>query len=98
MANSLRLVMILRMARKLRVEYPGALYHVLNRGDRREPIFKDARDRQTLVDALAAVCARTGWQVQGRLPELSLPQEGHDGKRRQIRTYPLLPHPYDSSL
>jgi hypothetical protein len=27
------------MARKLRVEYPGAIYHVMNRGDRREPIF-----------------------------------------------------------
>jgi hypothetical protein len=23
------------------VEYPGAIYHVMNRGDRREPIFKD---------------------------------------------------------
>jgi hypothetical protein len=38
--------MLLRMARKLRVEYPGALDHVLNRGDRREPIFKDDRDRK----------------------------------------------------
>ncbi|HAV64485.1 MAG TPA: addiction module toxin RelE, partial [Verrucomicrobiales bacterium] len=33
------------MARKLRVEYPGAIYHVLSRGDRREPIFKDDQDR-----------------------------------------------------
>jgi hypothetical protein len=29
------------MPRKLRVEYEGAIYHVMNRGDRREPIFKD---------------------------------------------------------
>ncbi len=29
------------MARKLRVEYPGAIYHVMNRGDRREAIFRD---------------------------------------------------------
>jgi len=29
------------MARKLGVEYPGAIYHVMNRGDRREPIFLD---------------------------------------------------------
>jgi len=28
------------MARRWRIEYPGALYHVLNRGDRREPIVK----------------------------------------------------------
>jgi hypothetical protein len=36
------------MARKLRVEYPGAVYHVLHRGDRREPIFRDEADRQLL--------------------------------------------------
>ena len=29
------------LARKLRVEYPGAIYHVMNRGDRRELIFED---------------------------------------------------------
>jgi len=34
----------LSMARKLRVEYPGAIYHVMNRGDRREPIFRDDQD------------------------------------------------------
>ena len=28
------------MARKLRLEYRGAIYHVMNRGDRREDIFK----------------------------------------------------------
>ncbi|MBM3841456.1 MAG: addiction module toxin RelE, partial [Verrucomicrobia bacterium] len=28
-----------RMARKLRIEYPGAIYHLMNRGDRREEIF-----------------------------------------------------------
>ena len=33
------------MARKLRVQYVGAVYHVMKRGDRREPIFKDEEDR-----------------------------------------------------
>ena len=33
------------MPRPLRIEYPGAIYHVMNRGDRREPIFKDDVDR-----------------------------------------------------
>ncbi len=37
------------MARKLRVEYPGAIYHVMNRGDRREAIFKDDQDRLRFV-------------------------------------------------
>jgi hypothetical protein len=29
------------MPRALRIEYPGAIYNGLNRGDRREPIFRD---------------------------------------------------------
>ena len=40
------------MARKLRVEYAGAIYHVINRGDRRELIFMDDADRQRFVDTL----------------------------------------------
>ncbi len=51
------------MARKLRVEYSGAIYHVMNRGDRREPIFKDDADRQRFVDTLGEACAKTGWRV-----------------------------------
>jgi hypothetical protein len=34
------------MPRKMRVEYPGAIYHVMSRGDRREDIFLDDIDRQ----------------------------------------------------
>ena len=51
------------MARKLRLEYPGAIYHLLYRGDRREPIFKDDTDRRSFLEFLAQGCARTGWQV-----------------------------------
>lgn len=51
------------MARKLRVEYAGAIYHVMNRGDRREPIFRDDEDRQRFMATLAEACAKTGWQV-----------------------------------
>ena len=51
------------MARKLRLEYPGAIYHVMNRGDRREPIFKDDVDRQRFIETLGEACAKTGWQV-----------------------------------
>ena len=52
------------MARKLRVEYPGAIYHVMNRGDRREPIFGDDADRKQFVETLGEACARSGWEVQ----------------------------------
>ena len=51
------------MARKLRVEYPGAVYHVMNRGDRREPIFQDDADRKRWVETPGEACAKTGWQV-----------------------------------
>jgi putative transposase len=51
------------MARKLRVEYPGALYHVMNRGNRREPIFLDDQDRQQFLDTLGEACGKTQWQV-----------------------------------
>ena len=51
------------MARKLRVEYEGAIYHVLNRGDRREPIFKSDADRELFLATLDQCCARTLWQI-----------------------------------
>jgi REP element-mobilizing transposase RayT len=51
------------MARKLRVKYPDAIIHVMNRGDRREPIFKDEVDRQRFVEILTKACAKAGWQI-----------------------------------
>ncbi len=51
------------MARSLRVEYAGAIYHVMNRGDRREAIFVDDEDRRRFVGTLGEVCERAGWQV-----------------------------------
>lgn len=52
------------LARKLRVEYPGAVYHVMNRGDRREPIFRDDADRQEFLRTLGEACGKTGWRIQ----------------------------------
>ena len=51
------------MARKLRVEYEGAIYHVMNRGDRREAVFRDAADRELFLRTLAEACRKTDWQV-----------------------------------
>src|SRR5438093_407185 len=44
------------MARKLRVQYPGAIYHLMNRGDRREPIFTDDHDRCLFMETLDEAC------------------------------------------
>jgi putative transposase len=54
---------LLDMARKLRLEYPGAIYHVMNRGDRREPIHRDDADRKRFMETLGEVCVRSGWRV-----------------------------------
>src|ERR1017187_7994339 len=51
------------MPRAMRVEYPGAIYHVMGRGDRREDIFVDDVDRQDFLKTLAEAGQKTGWQV-----------------------------------
>jgi REP-associated tyrosine transposase len=48
------------MPRKLRLEYPGAMYHVMSRGDSGESIYLDDVDRQDFVKTLAEVCQKTG--------------------------------------
>src|SRR5581483_11406430 len=51
------------MARKLRVQYSGAIYHVMSRGNRQERIFLDDQDRQKFLQTLGEACQKTGWQV-----------------------------------
>ena len=48
------------MARKLRVDYPGAIYPVMNRGERREEIFKDDQDRERMI---AEALKRRKWRA-----------------------------------
>jgi hypothetical protein len=50
------------MPRKLRIEYPGAMYHIMSRGDRRKKIFLDDVDRQDFLKTLAEQLQRQGWQ------------------------------------
>lgn len=51
------------MARPLRLEFSGALYHVTSRGDRREPIYEDDEDRVAFLGVLASVVERFNWLV-----------------------------------
>jgi hypothetical protein len=46
------------MPRKPRIEYPRAIDHVMNRGDRREDIFKDDEDRERFLATLGEACAK----------------------------------------
>ena len=50
------------MARPLRIEYPGALYHVTSRGDRQEAIFEDDQDRTAFLNVLSEVVSRFRWR------------------------------------
>lgn len=51
------------MARPLRIEYAGALYHVTSRGDGHEDIYIDDDDRWTYLEVMADVCDRFNWTV-----------------------------------
>jgi putative transposase len=49
------------MARPLRLELAGALYHVTSRGDGREDIFLSDADRLAWLEILSQVCDRFNW-------------------------------------
>jgi putative transposase len=49
------------MARPLRIQYAGARYHLMSRGDRRELIFLDEKENDAgtvLIRAPATFCSR----------------------------------------
>jgi REP element-mobilizing transposase RayT len=51
------------MPRALRIEYEGAIYRVMNRGDRREDIFLGDEDRRLFLETLEEACGKSRWQV-----------------------------------
>ena len=51
------------MARPLRIEYAGAVYHVMARGNQGHAIFRDDEDRQRFLETLGEACEKTGWWV-----------------------------------
>ena len=51
------------MARAVRVEYEGAWYHLMARGNRLEKIFLDDKDREVFLNALVEVFGMTGCEV-----------------------------------
>src|SRR6185369_14352378 len=52
-----------RMARPLRLEFEGALYHVTSRGNERSPIFRDDRDRTKFLEILGSIASVSRWAV-----------------------------------
>ena len=58
------------MGRKLRIRFPGAIYHVMARGNRKEPIFGDDRDRRRFLKIVAVALEEFGgecfaWSLMG---------------------------------
>lgn len=51
------------MARSLRVEYAGAVYHVLNRGNYRKPVFGTPEAKRAFEECLFQACTRCGWRL-----------------------------------
>ena len=51
------------MPRRLRIQYPGAMHHVMSRGNRWEDILLDDVYRQDLLKKPAEACQKTGWRV-----------------------------------
>ena len=49
------------MARPLRLEFSGALYHVTSRGNRQEAIYETDTDRENFLTILSEVCKRYHW-------------------------------------
>jgi REP element-mobilizing transposase RayT len=83
------------MARPLRIEFPGAIYHLTNRGNAGQTIFEDDVDRIAFLSVLGDVVDRMGWlchayclmenhyHLMAETPEANL----SDGMRRLNGTY-----------
>ncbi len=53
---------MLTMPRQIRIRYPGAIYHLMSQGDRRQDVLLDV-DRQEFIKTLAETCPKTGWRL-----------------------------------
>ena len=66
------------MTRRLRVQYSGALYHLINRGNYRRDIFESAGAAKSFQATLGQTCEQYAWKVRAYLIELS-----GDGQEQQ---------------
>jgi putative transposase len=51
------------MGRSPRIEYAGAVYHVMSRGNHQQAVFRSDKDCSLFLDALEEACGRCGWRV-----------------------------------
>jgi hypothetical protein len=51
------------MARGIRIEYAGAVYPVMRRGNQRQAILQTAAGQELVLTTLVQACEQTGWRV-----------------------------------
>ena len=49
--------------KQIRIEYAGAAYHVMARGNQGRDIYADDRDRKLWLATLGEACETTGWRI-----------------------------------
>jgi REP element-mobilizing transposase RayT len=52
------------MVWRIRIEYAGAVYHLMARGNQGRDIYPDDPDRKPWLETPARVCAKTGWRLE----------------------------------
>lgn len=72
------------MPRKLRIQYPGAIYHLLNRGDQREFILRDNEKRQMFLGKVQTITVR-----HARKPTRKRPSASWDPDWSRVRGGPI---------
>jgi len=55
--------MLRAMARKLRIEYKGAMYHIISRGNYRSDVFEAVGAKKAFEECLFEACEKTGWRL-----------------------------------
>jgi hypothetical protein len=73
------------MARAMRIEYAGAVYHFMERGNQGQAILADDLDRQTWIRTLGQACEKTGWRICAWVlaTTTDLAQRGFEGRNRR---------------
>ena len=77
-----------RQLRLLRIQYEGAIYHLMSRGDRREEIFCDDVDRKKVFGSGLSGMSKD-WVASARLPVrgVSLGRGSSSEQRRRLRSF-----------
>jgi len=79
----------LAMPRRLRIQYEGAIYHLMSRGDRREEIFRDDLDREDFLKTLGAACQKLGGRSTPNRRRRSSSQQGSKSSAGEKENLPL---------